>query len=171
MKEQNKTLNGLFAVATQTPGTKEGIMSEIIKWKFDGIYNADPVKCKQEIESIGSDVRPQQIVDYAKNPKAELHKCFTWNNDVAAKKWRLQEARQVVCNLVIVETNSDGEENMQIRVFHRTDNDEGYKPIQLILKNKDEYEKILERCLSDLRALKNKYKNLSEYQEIWDLIH
>lgn len=145
-------------------------MSEIIKWKIDGKYHADPTKCKDEIESIGSDVKPQQIVDYAKNPDTELHKCFTWDNDVAAEKWRLYEARQVVCNLVIVETNSD-DEDIQIRAFHKVDNDEGYKSFRIILKNKDEYEKLLERCLSDLRALKNKYQNLSEYQEIWDLIH
>ena len=145
-------------------------MSEVVKWKFDDRYNADPAKCKQEIESIGDDVKPWQIVDYAKNPEAELHKCFTWDNDVAAEKWRLYEARQVVCNLVIVETNSD-DEDIQIRAFHKVNNDEGYKSFRIILKNKDEYEKLLERCLSDLRALKNKYQNLSEYQEIWDLIH
>lgn len=145
-------------------------MPEIVKWKFDNRYDADPTKCKQEIESIGDDVKPQQIVDYAKNPDTELHKCFTWDNDVAAEKWRLYEARQVVCSLVIVETNSD-DEDIQIRAFHKTNNDEGYKSFRIILKNKDEYEKLLERCLSDLRALKNKYQNLSEYQEIWDLIH
>ena len=145
-------------------------MPEIVKWRFDDRYKADPAKCKQEIESIGDDVKPRQIVDYAKNPETELHKCFTWDNDVAAEKWRLYEARQVVCNLVIVETNSD-DEDIQIRAFHKVDNDEGYKSFRIILKNKDEYEKLLERCLSDLRALKNKYQNLSEYQEIWDLIH
>ena len=145
-------------------------MPEIVKWRFDGRYDADPTKCKQEIESIGDDVKPRQIVDYAKNPETELHKCFTWDNDVAAEKWRLYEARQVVCNLVIVETNSD-DEDIQIRAFHKVANDEGYKSFRIILKNKDEYEKLLERCLSDLRALKNKYQNLSEYQEIWDLIH
>lgn len=69
-------------------------MSEIVKWRFDGRYDADPTKCKQEIESIGDDVKPRQIVDYAKNPETELHKCFTWDNDVAAEKWRLYEARQ-----------------------------------------------------------------------------
>ena len=146
-------------------------MSEIIKWKIDGKFHADATKCKNEIESIGFDVKPQQIVDYARNPATELYKCFTWDNDLAAEKWRLQEARQVVCSLVIVETNSDSKNDTQIRVFHKTDNEEGYKPLQFILQDKDEYKKLLERCLSDLRALKNKYKNLSEYQELWDLVH
>ena len=59
----------------------------------------------------------------------------------------------------------------QIRVFHKTDNEDGYKPLRFILQDKDEYKKLLERCLYDLRNLKKKYQNLSEYQEIWDLIH
>lgn len=146
-------------------------MSEIIKWKIEGKFRADATKCKNEIESIGSDVKPQQIVDYAKNPDTELHKCFTWDNDLAAEKWRLQEARQVVCSLVIVESNSDYENDTQIRVFHKIDSEDGYKPLQFILQNKDEYKKLLERCEYDLRNLKKKYQNLSEYQEIWDLIH
>lgn len=146
-------------------------MSEIIKWKIDGKYHADPTKCKDEIESIGSDVKPQQIVDYAKNPDTELHKCFTWDNNLAAEKWRLQEARQIVCSLVIVESNSDRENDTQIRVFHKTDNEDGYKTLQFILQDKDEYKKLLERCEYDLRNLKKKYQSISEYQEIWDLIH
>lgn len=146
-------------------------MSEIIKWKMNGIFNADAAKCKQEIDGIGVNVKPQQIVDYAKNPSTELHKCFTWDNDLAAEKWRLQEARQVVCSLVIVESNSDGENDTPIRVFHKTDNEDGYKPIQFILHDKDEYRKLLERCEYDLRNLKKKYQSISEYQEIWDLIH
>lgn len=145
-------------------------MSEIIKWKIDGKYHADPTKCKDEIESIGSDVKPQQIVDYAKNPDTELHKCFTWDNNLAAEKWRLQEARQIVCSLVIVESGTEDKEDVKFRVFHKTNNEDGYKPIQFILKDKGEYEALLERCLADLRALKKKYQTLSEYQEIWDLI-
>ena len=146
-------------------------MSEIIKWKFEGRYNADPKKCKQEIESIGCDVKPKQIVDYARNPETELHKCFTWNDDLAAEKWRLYEARQVVCSLVIVEGDVNDENDTHIRVFHKVNNDEGYKPLQIILEDKDEYKKLLENCLNDLRALKKKYQSLNEYQEIWDLIN
>ena len=146
-------------------------MSEIITWKFPDLYDADAGICKTEIESIGNDVTPHEIVEFAKNPNTELHKCFTWNNDLAAEKWRLHEARQIVCSLVIVESNSDRENDTQIRVFHKTDNEDGYKPLKFILQNKDEYKKLLERCLYDLRNLKKKYQNLSEYQEIWDLIH
>lgn len=146
-------------------------MSEIIKWKINGKFHADAKKCKQEIESIGSDVKPKQIVDYAKNPETELHKCFTWDNDLAAEKCRLYEARQIVCNLVIVESDSGGENETQIRVFHKTDNEDGYKPLQFILQDKDEYKKLLEQCSYDLKNLKKKYQTISEYQEIWDLIH
>ena len=73
--------------------------------------------------------------------------------------------------MVVVESDSANKEDMQIRIFHKTNGKEGYKPIQFILQNRDEYKALLERCLSDLKAIKNKYQNLSEYQEIWDLIH
>ena len=51
-------------------------MSEIIKWKIDGKFHADATKCKNEIESIGSDVKPQQIVDYAKKSSHRTSQMF-----------------------------------------------------------------------------------------------
>lgn len=144
---------------------------QIIQWKMSGLFHADATKCKQEIENIGDDVTPPEVVEYARNPDTELHKCFTWDNDVAADKWRLYEARQVLCNIVVVDKRDDSLEPTSFRLFHKTDNTGGYKPLSLIIQNEDEYKKLLRNCETDLQTIKKKYQNLSEYQEIWDLIH
>ena len=140
-------------------------------WKIDK-YDANPQLVANEIREIGDDATVDSIVAKAKDPDTELHKCFTWDTQKAAEKcWKI-EAREVVRNLIIVKVEEDKEpEPTQIRLFHKTVNGEGYKTIKLILNNMEEYEALLSRCRDELLALKRKYSNLQEFQEIWDLIN
>lgn len=39
------------------------------------------------------------------------------------------------------------------------------------MKQPDEYEALLERCRNELLAVKQKYQNISEYEEVWELIN
>ena len=139
------------------------------EWRVE-LFKADANKCANEIMSLGEDVSPAQIVEYARKPNAELHRCFTWNDAEAANKYRIYEARQVVCNLIIRKENGEKQEPTPIRLFHKTENGH-YKPLTLIVQNEDEYESLLRQCKEALESLKRKYSSLSEYQEIWDLIN
>lgn len=137
-------------------------------------FNADAQKCADEImeicDNLGS-ANPKEIVEKAKDSNTELHKCFTWDDSVASEKWRLHEARKIVCALKIVDKREDREpDKTPIRVFYKTDNQSGYKPTKLILKNPDEYKQLVERCRHELLALKSKYHTVSEYSEIWEMI-
>lgn len=139
------------------------------EWRVE-LYKADADKCSNEIMSLGEDVSPAQIVEYAKNQDTELNKCFTWNDTEAANKYRIFEARQVVCNLIIRKENGEKQKPTPIRLFHKIENGH-YKPLTLIVQNEDEYESLLRQCKEALESLKRKYSSLSEYQEIWDLIN
>lgn len=139
-------------------------------WKTGYVGKGDAQLCAKEIMSIGEDVSAEQIVEFARNPESELHKSFTWDDDVAAEKWRVHEARQVLCNLVIKKVNKENKKSEQIRLFHKIDGGH-YKPISLIIRNEGEYQSLLRQCNEALQALKRKYSSLSEYQEIWDLIN
>lgn len=139
------------------------------EWRVE-LFKADANKCANEIMSLGEDVSPVQIVEYARKPNAELHRCFTWNDAEAASKYRIYEARQVVCNLIIRKEKGEKQEPTPIRLFHKIENGH-YKPLTLIVQNEDEYESLLRQCKEALQSLKRKYSSLSEYQEIWDLIN
>lgn len=133
---------------------------------FKGV---DPQKVSDEILSIGDEATPQQIVDAARSESAELHKCFEWNDSRAAEQYRLQQARDVVRNLVI-ERREEKPEAPQIRYFYKTDNGSGYKPSVHIFKVDDEYQSLLQRAYAELRAFKAKYSSLKELEEILALI-
>lgn len=138
-------------------------------------FKADAQKCADEIMEICDRLEsatPQEILEKARDSSTELHKCFTWDDAVASEKWRLHEARKIVCDLKIVDKREDKKPGtVPIRVFYKTDDQSGYKPIKLILKNPDEYKQLVERCRHELLTLKNKYQTVSEYSEIWEMIN
>ena len=104
----------------------------------------------------------------AKDADTELHRCFTWNDKTAADKWRLQEARLLVCHLVI--QNEDPESTLpEVRYFYKNDNG-GYKQSAQIFRKMDEYQMLLEKARNELHAFKTKYSCLQELDEILALI-
>lgn len=141
-----------------------------IKWKNGyGFYKADANKVYEEIVSIGDDVKPEQIVDKARDIDTELHKCFEWDDAVAGEKYRVIQAREIV-RLLVVEEEEPPTDRPEIRTLHKTDDKSGYKPIEIIVQKKDEYALLLERAWAELRAFKAKYAMLSELEEIMALI-
>lgn len=127
---------------------------------------ADPQRVAEEIVSIGETATPEQIVDLAKDPATELHKLFTWDDTLAAEKWRKQEARLITRHLIIKETIR--EDAPPARVFSITN--KGYKQTTLIFQKTDEREMLLRRAWQELRAFKAKYSMLQELAEILELI-
>lgn len=138
-------------------------------WKSGSRYSADAQKVAEEIYSIGESATTAQILDKARDEKSELHKCFEWNDTKAAESWRMQQARRLVCNLVIKEERKS-EQGPEVRLFFKTDADEGYKPTVLIMQDKDEYQKLLQNALAELNAFQRKYRSLSELETVFTAI-
>lgn len=148
-------------------------MAIVAKWSSTGTrFGADAQKCYEEIMEICDDVAsasPRDILDKARDESTELHKCFTWDDSVAAERWRINEARLVTRQLVIKEVEVP-KDRPEVRLFFKTDNESGYKPTHIIVRQEDEYKKLLERAWAELRAFKGKYSMLEELREILELI-
>lgn len=153
-------------------------MQTIIKWQTDMFWKADPVKCYEEITSIGDEVTPEQIVKKGKDPKSELSKCFTKDDAEAANKYRLWEARQILRQLIVItrpdpENEDEKSEPIQFRLMmkNETSRGSGYKQTLVMIRDEDEYQKLLNMAQEELRVFKRKYSMLTELREILDLIN
>ena len=145
------------------------------KWldEFKSLYKgADAQLVADEIMSIGDVATPQQIVDKARDEATELHKCFTWDDKVAAEKYRLHEARQITHHLVIQEPETpEGEApKPPIRFFHQPTNGTGYRSTETIFRNVNQYQQLLETARAELRAFQNKYSRLTELDAVFAAI-
>ena len=141
------------------------MMSENVKWKVDGIFKADANECYREISSL-EQITPKAILDFARDENSELHKCFEWDNDLAAEKYRIIQAGNVIRMLYIVQKDED---TPPVRVLSKTSNTV-YQPTRTFLKNQNEYEDLLKRALSELESFRLKYKTLSELEQVFEQI-
>lgn len=123
-----------------------------------------------EIAEIGKSVTPQEILEKGRDPKTELHKCFEWDDSKAAEKYRIQQARAIVRCLVIKETDEPKSGKPEVRVFYKTSGNDGYKPTTIIMQNRDEYVRLLERAYAELSAFKAKYRILTELDGVFEQI-
>lgn len=148
----------------------------IIKWKVGGIYKANAEKCYQEISGIGDEVKPEDVVERAKDAGTELHKCFLWDDTEAANRYRIYQARNIINNLIVVRQEKkeepDDKKPIQFRVMMKnsTERGSGYKQTIAMVRDVDEYKLLLEQAYRELRVFKEKYSCLSELAEILALI-
>lgn len=145
---------------------------EIAKWErgFETLFKADAQQVAAEILSIGESATPQQIVAKAKDAKTELHKCFDWNDQTAAEKYRIHQARQIVCHLVIQRPESNTPKQ-EMRFFFKVRENEGYKPTERIFRNEDEHALLLARARAELAAFQRKYNGLTELSGLFAAIN
>lgn len=140
-------------------------------WKNGyGYFKADATKCANEIESINGAITRESVLEKARDHNSELHKCFEWDDTVAAEKYRLVQAGEVL-RFIVYEEETKPTDRPEIRVFQITEKSEGYKPTKIIVKQEDEYQKLLANAWAELRAFKAKYACLEELREIMDLIN
>jgi len=150
------------------------MVQTIIKWSINGIFKADANKCYEEIQQIGDEVKPEQVLAKAKDKNSELHKCFDWNDSSAAEKYRLFQAKQVINHLIVIQRDNENEESdpIQFRVMLKNERtkESGYKQTIVMVRDEDEYSKLLEQAYAELYSFKQKYSCLSELANILALI-
>jgi hypothetical protein len=150
------------------------MVETIIRWSLNNIFKADPTKCYEEICEIGDEVKPEQVLAKAKNEDSELHKCFDWNDTSAAEKYRLFQAKQVINHLIVIKRDVEEPEKepVQFRVMLKNEKsyDSGYKQTIVMVRDEDEYKKMLEQAYAELKAFKKKYACLSELSDILAMI-
>ena len=59
-------------------------------------------KLEQIAKQNKGKIKPSTVVDEAKDKKSVLHSYFTWDNTEAAKKYRIQQARELINHLIEV---------------------------------------------------------------------
>lgn len=146
----------------------------IYKWKISK-YAMDAQAAGEELERIRSkynSITPEIVVEESRSVDAVLHNCFEWNDAKAAEAYRARQAQALICNIVVENVEDVGVED-SIRAFVHVQKD--YKPIETVVRVKDYRQEMLNNALKELKAFKDKYRALSELNEIFscvdELIH
>lgn len=121
-------------------------------------------------------VTAEIILDESRDKKAVLHPCFEWDNKKAAEQYRLQQARNLMSNLVqveIIEEKSKKATNTCVRAFVSIEphnNKAVYRPISLAMSNEDTRKVVIANAYKELLMFKGKYEKFIEFKSIIEAI-
>lgn len=47
-------------------------------------------------------LKPQDLLDEARNPKSDLHYLFDWEDSDASRMWRIQKAKNLIADYICI---------------------------------------------------------------------
>ena len=150
-------------------GLEKGGKVMIYKWKVAGLMPVDAQTAGEELNRIytkNGALNPADIVDESRPEDAPLHDCFEWRDDVAAEKYREQQAQTIVRAIVAV--NEDATKSESVRAFVHVRNT--YEPISVVVNDAEKIQEVLQTALRELAAFRRKYETLSELAPVFRAI-
>lgn len=125
---------------------------------------------------------PQMVVKEASAKRHPLHDYFEWNDSKAAKKWRIEQARQLIKCVHVATTDSENKK-MEVRAFVNIKRDKNDDLTKNPFINHNSYYVSIKDAMSDdvlrqytvdialaeLQKWMNKYKTVKELADFFEL--
>ena len=130
---------------------------------------------KQIANRNGGLLRPQAVVDAARDEDSPLHGAFCWDDTEAANRYRLIQAQELIRSFKI--TVADCGQKCDVPVFVGVSSDRTgssaenpYRFTEDVAKNEDLLTTAVKDAMEQLRAIKNRYSYLKQLGDIWSAI-
>jgi alkylated DNA nucleotide flippase Atl1 len=115
-----------------------------------------------------SPLTAERVVGEAKREASPLHKFFEWNNQKAAKEYRLEQARRLMRSVVVVYESA--KELPPVRAFITYVGDgekEGYGITSVLLSDEEERARQVQRALKEANEWKQRWFHLKELANVF----
>ncbi len=146
----------------------------VYDWKRNMPVKAQDVgKHFEHLEQKHGKVTPKIVLESARSESSLLHPCFEWVDEIAAEKYREQQAGFIIRNLTVkVETDTVPEQTTCVRAFVniKTNTESEFLSITKVLQDDELRIQMLTSAKKELQAFKDKYSNLEELAGVFDAI-
>lgn len=114
-------------------------------------------------------VTPEMIVQEARSKDSPLHDYFDWTEKVAAEKWRLFQAGQLLRSVdVVIELSA--KPPIVTRAFISFGDAKGYHSVEAVMNDDALRKQLLAQAKSEMYALLKKYQDLEELSGVFEAI-
>lgn len=124
----------------------------------------------------GGTITPAAVIAEARDKNSVLHGAFTWDNTVAANKWRTLEAQRLIRRCVVTIEDSNGgkiETYAFVGLSVDRDGESPNNPYRLardVAKAEDLLAVAEGDALEQLKGIKGRYEHLKRLGKVWDAI-
>lgn len=114
------------------------------------------------------ELTPEQVLEFASKESSQLHKYFEWDDSVAAEKYRLNQAGQMVRAVYVeIETISGPTETRAfVSIKSHKDNKRRYTTISEAIDDEDYRDQIIADAARQLTMWRNKYNQYQEFKPV-----
>lgn len=110
-------------------------------------------------------VKPAQLVEAAQDINSPLHPAFEWDDEECGRLHRIEQARAIIRNIVVVHQTSDDDRPTYIQAFLSTEVEGGgrqYVSTARICANEEMLQFVLTDALASLCAWRKRYEHIQE---------
>lgn len=117
----------------------------------------------QRLDESEQGLSPVTLLDASRDERAPLHGEFEWRDDVAAEKYRLDQAAGIIRNIVIVPVTTEDAVPQASRAFVCTPGGKSvYVSMQSAMTNDDYRNHLLSEARKEMGYFAQKYRRLTE---------
>lgn len=117
----------------------------------------------------GNELRPADVVEFARDPQTALHKRFTWDDTEAAHKWRLHEASELIRVSVYLEPSKQTPIRASVRTSDPTSASE-YRHLNDVLDDSERRGRLIRDALKEVKNWRARYEAVTELAPIFAAI-
>lgn len=138
------------------------------KFKVDTYKGLSAEDAYKELMSIrknnNNQLTPEAVVEASKDESSLLHKVFEWDNEIAAEKWRLEQARTLIRNITVTVTTEKCEVQYRaiVNIVKPETKERVYQPLQEVISDKSAYNALLQQAKDEAQDYIDRYSQLSE---------
>ena len=145
----------------------------VYKWK-NKVAQADAQLVGKQCEELSRTVglSGKTLLDANRNEGDLLYDYFEWDNEVASEKWRVEQARRIITQLIVVDEQTNNQPvrgfySLETKAFHKESN---YHSFIAIMKSEENRNTLLEIAIGELKAFRTKYAKLDELRKVFEII-
>ena len=121
----------------------------------------------KQIEKKYGELRPEYVVEEAKDKNHPLHNYFDWNNKVAGHKWRVYQARNLILRVKIEHPQRPSEKVRYYVHNGKSDETRKYQNIDRLHLQTDELQRTLDLFKRDVMSYTHRLRKLAGYKEYY----
>jgi hypothetical protein len=120
------------------------------------------------IESRDGHCTPAALIEEAGPDESSLHSLFDWDQEVAAHKWRVAQARNVINHIRVIDRVR--EEPVVAFISVNNNGDRGYISIAKIAQDEDLQRQAVEDVMVKLMGLRKRHADISYFAKVWGVV-
>lgn len=135
------------------------------EYKVPGLYKVDAQiagEICEELQNSPQGLTPESLLEVSSDKSCPLHDEFEWRDDVAAQKYRLQQAANLIRCITIVVDKGDAEPQNERAFVVKPGRESAYVSLKNAISNDVWREHLLKQAKDEMRWFQGKYRRLEE---------